>query len=117
MGTPPSDSPTNGSAHQDGAALSPKASVDVSPEVVERNLPVPVCGDAPPEAGEAHFPNPEDSVDHRYVKGTFYLEERHDLILEETRMTLRRKGHRRVDKSALVREAIELLAEKYHTAE
>lgn len=44
----------------------------------------------------------------KLVKATFYLTQDHILKLEQLRFERRRKGQR-VDKSALVREAIELL--------
>jgi len=47
------------------------------------------------------------------VKATFYLAQKHIIALEELRLKLMKQRGRRVDKSELVREAIELLVEHY----
>lgn len=52
-----------------------------------------------------------------YVKATFYLLPEHEIAIEEIRLQLRRGGDRDIDKSMLVREAIELLGKKYKRAE
>jgi hypothetical protein len=52
-----------------------------------------------------------------YVKATFYLLPEQELAIEEIRLQLRREGDRDIDKSMLVREAIELLGKKYKRAE
>ena len=52
-----------------------------------------------------------------YVKATFYLLPEQELAIEEIRLQLRREGDRDIDKSMLVREAIELLGKKYKKAE
>jgi hypothetical protein len=51
------------------------------------------------------------------VKATFYLLPEQELAIEEIRLQLRREGDRDIDKSMLVREAIELLGKKYKRAE
>ena len=58
--------------------------------------------ETPPEAREPAAPRP-------FVKATFYLEEAQVLKLEQLRLARRQRGEK-VDKSALVREAIERLA-------
>lgn len=51
------------------------------------------------------------------MKATFYLLPEHEIAIEEIRLQLRREGDRDIDKSMLVREAIELLGKKYKKAE
>ena len=51
------------------------------------------------------------------MKATFYLLPEHEIAIEEIRLQLRRGGDRDIDKSMLVREAIELLGKKYKRAE
>lgn len=58
--------------------------------------------DTPAEAPIAATPRP-------FVKATFYLEEAQVMKLEQLRLARRQRGEK-VDKSALVREAIERLA-------
>jgi hypothetical protein len=60
-------------------------------------------GDGKPANQQADEPVP--------VKGTYYITVEHDLKLEQIRLARRRKGQR-IDKSALVREAIDLLPEE-----
>jgi len=51
-----------------------------------------------------------DKVDEELVKATFYLTHDHIMKLERIRLARKQKG-KRIDKSALVREAIDLLGE------
>jgi hypothetical protein len=51
-----------------------------------------------------------DKVEEELVKATFYLTQDHIMKLERIRLTRKQKG-KRIDKSALVREAIDLLSE------
>jgi hypothetical protein len=46
------------------------------------------------------------------IKVTFYLNPEDNLILEETKLILKKQGHDK-DKSELIREAIGLLSERY----
>lgn len=56
----------------------------------------------------------EPKMEHaELVKATFYLAQKHILALEELRLKLMKRKGQRVDKSELVREAIELLEEHY----
>jgi hypothetical protein len=52
----------------------------------------------------------DDKVKEELVKATFYLTQDHIMKLERIRLAQKQKG-KRVDKSALVREAIDLLSE------
>jgi hypothetical protein len=53
---------------------------------------------------------PNDGVEEKLVKATFYLTQDHIMKLERIRLARKQKG-KRIDKSALVREAIDLLSE------
>jgi hypothetical protein len=52
----------------------------------------------------------DDKVKEELVKATFYLTQDHIMKLERIRLVRKQKG-KRIDKSALVREAIDLLSE------
>jgi tartrate dehydratase alpha subunit/fumarate hydratase class I-like protein len=51
-----------------------------------------------------------DKVEEALVKATFYLTQDHIMKLERIKLARKQKG-KRIDKSALVREAIDLLSE------
>jgi hypothetical protein len=51
-----------------------------------------------------------DKTEEELVKATFYLTQDHIMKLERIRLARKQKG-KRIDKSALVREAIDLLSE------
>jgi hypothetical protein len=55
------------------------------------------------------------TVNQQLVKATFYLTTEHIATLEEVRLKIMRATGERKDKSALIREAIDLLA-KQHTS-
>jgi hypothetical protein len=52
----------------------------------------------------------DDKIKEELVKATFYLTQNHIMKLERIRLARKQKG-KRIDKSALVREAIDLLSE------
>jgi cytoplasmic iron level regulating protein YaaA (DUF328/UPF0246 family) len=49
------------------------------------------------------------------VKATFYLTPDHVTALEELKLKLRKKNGERVDKSELVRRAIDILVQQYNS--
>jgi hypothetical protein len=63
---------------------------------------------------DAFFETPvkqlNDKAEEGLVKATFYLTQDHIMKLERIRLARKQKG-KRIDKSALVREAIDLLSE------
>ena len=63
-----------------------------------------------PTEQEASIPVSQDTGAKADFKATYYITPDHDMKLEQIRMARRRKGIR-VDKSALIREAINLLQE------
>ena len=68
--------------------------------------PVPGTDGTKPVRQHAGMPAPTEEL----VKATFYLTPGQIMKLEQLRLTRRQQGHK-VDKSALVREAIDALAE------
>jgi hypothetical protein len=47
------------------------------------------------------------------IKVSYYIRSEQDQLLEEIKLAVRRASGERTDKSALIREAIDLLAGKY----
>ena len=55
----------------------------------------------------------DNSSSEKLIKVSYYIREDQDTILEEIKLEVRRSTGERTDKSALIREAIDLLANKY----
>ncbi|MFL5591011.1 MAG: hypothetical protein ACJ8DI_25635 [Ktedonobacteraceae bacterium] len=59
---------------------------------------------------QAGIPAGQQDSTPAFIKGTYYITPEHDMKLERIRLARRIKGQR-IDKSALIREAIDLLQE------
>src|SRR3712207_2817764 len=66
-------------------------------------------------AGQTAEQQASKTVNQQLVKATFYLTTEHIATLEEVRLKIMRATGERKDKSALIREAIDLLS-KQHTS-
>jgi hypothetical protein len=62
------------------------------------------------EGQQDSTPSSQDTSMPALIKGTYYITPEHDLKLERIRLARKRKG-KKIDKSALIREAIDLLQE------
>src|SRR5262245_17292686 len=56
----------------------------------------------------------EDQESQDFIKVSYYIRPDQDDTLEEIKLAVRRATGERTDKSALIREAIDLLADKYN---
>lgn len=82
-------------------------------EEIIREFFKPSKGKAKSERPKSATPK-EPKMEHpELVKATFYLAQKHILALEELRLKLMKQQRQKVDKSELVRRAIELLVHEY----